>query len=160
MSAKPVLPGLRSRMEAAVRGALYRATGPSRTSPRCEANFSNIAKGAEFSVEEAAEIVSEGLIPAERPGDAHDVLGTFRVVSGLPYIETQRGDFANFRDLLQRRHVTVTEARPEKSRAPPRKRRTKSALPCSSRRISSGERWNGDFPSSKRWLTRSTAPRS
>ncbi|MGE3689771.1 MAG: Fic family protein [Novosphingobium sp.] len=79
-----------------------------------EAYFSNFIEGTEFSVEEAAEIVFEGVIPAERPADAHDVLGTFRVVSDLPHMKILPGDFAAFRDLLRRRHATVMEARPDK----------------------------------------------
>ena len=41
-----------------------------------DAYFSNYIEGTEFGVEEARAIVFDGAIPAERPADAHDVLGT------------------------------------------------------------------------------------
>src|SRR5260370_7279326 len=50
--------------------------------PFFEAYFSNFIEGTEFLVEEAFDIVYQGVIPKERPADAHDILGTFRVVSG------------------------------------------------------------------------------
>lgn len=80
-----------------------------------EAYFSNFIEGTEFTVEEAAEIVFEGVIPQERPADAHDVLGTFRVVSDLAHLKVLPTDFTTFRDLLRRRHATVMEAREDKS---------------------------------------------
>jgi hypothetical protein len=46
-----------------------------------EAYFSNFIEGTEFTVEEAQAIVFGGAIPADRPTDAHDVLGTFDLVS-------------------------------------------------------------------------------
>ena len=46
-----------------------------------EAYFSNFIEGTEFAVGEAADIVFRGIIPKERPEDAHDVLGTWRIVS-------------------------------------------------------------------------------
>jgi hypothetical protein len=49
--------------------------------PFFEAYFSNFIEGTEFAVEEAADIVFKGHIPRARPEDAHDVLGTWKVVS-------------------------------------------------------------------------------
>ena len=43
--------------------------------PFFEAYFSNFIEGTEFAVEEAREIVFEGVIPPARPEDAHDVTG-------------------------------------------------------------------------------------
>ena len=80
-----------------------------------EAYFSNFIEGTEFTVEEAAEIVFEGVIPEERPADAHDVLGTFRVVSDTAHLKVLPPDFTGFRDLLRQRHATVMEARDEKA---------------------------------------------
>lgn len=48
--------------------------------PFFEAYFSNFIEGTEFSVDEAEAIVASGEIPATRPEDAHDVLGTFEAV--------------------------------------------------------------------------------
>ena len=79
-----------------------------------EAYFSNFIEGTEFSLEEAADIVFEGVIPTERPADAHDVLGTFRVVSDLVRMEVLPSDYASLRELLMDRHAAVMEARPDK----------------------------------------------
>lgn len=79
-----------------------------------EAYFSNFIEGTEFSVEEAADIVFEGVIPTERPADAHDVLGTFRVVSDLVRLKDLPTDYASLRVLLLSRHAAVMEARPDK----------------------------------------------
>jgi len=49
--------------------------------PFFESYFSNFIEGTEFDIGEAYEIVYEGVIPQERSDDAHDVLGTFRIVS-------------------------------------------------------------------------------
>jgi Fic family protein len=80
-----------------------------------EAYFSNFIEGTEFTVEEAAEIIFEGVIPQERPADAHDVLGTFRVVSDLAHLKVLPTDFTGFRELLRQRHARVMEARPDKA---------------------------------------------
>ncbi|HUY06949.1 MAG TPA: Fic family protein [Acidimicrobiales bacterium] len=46
-----------------------------------ESYFSNYIEGAEFTVQEAREIVFEGFVTPERPKDAHDILGTYQLVS-------------------------------------------------------------------------------
>jgi Fic/DOC family len=46
-----------------------------------EAYFSNWIEGTEFELDEAEEIVFEHRIPAKRPEDAHDVLGTYELVA-------------------------------------------------------------------------------
>ena len=80
-----------------------------------EAYFSNFIEGTEFTVDEAAEIVFEGVIPQERPEDAHDVLGTFRVVSDLPSLMTLPRSFEEFDTLMRNRHAQIMEARHDKS---------------------------------------------
>lgn len=80
-----------------------------------EAYFSNFIEGTEFTVDEAAEIVFDGVIPAERPADAHDVLGTFRVVSDVAHLKRLPTNIAGFLELLRHRHAIVMEARPDKS---------------------------------------------
>lgn len=79
-----------------------------------EAYFSNFIEGTEFSVDEAREIVFDGVIPQERPDDAHDVIGTFRIVSDQTEMKNLPSDFDSFVDLLRRRHATIMEARPDK----------------------------------------------
>lgn len=78
-----------------------------------EAYFSNFIEGTEFSVEEAEQIVFGGVIPQERPNDAHDVLGTYRIVSDPAEMTTTAADFEKFNALLRRRHAAVMDARPE-----------------------------------------------
>lgn len=80
-----------------------------------EAYFSNFIEGTEFSVEEAEDIVFRGVIPQERPGDAHDILGTYRIVSDTAEMKTQPEDFAHFLELLRRRHAAIMEGRPDKN---------------------------------------------
>lgn len=80
-----------------------------------EAYFSNFIEGTEFSVGEAREIVFEGAIPAERPEDAHDILGTFRIVSDLQEMSKVPASFAEFEALLRHRHAAVMAGRPDKN---------------------------------------------
>ncbi|MFT3811708.1 MAG: Fic family protein [Micropepsaceae bacterium] len=80
-----------------------------------EAYFSNFIEGTEFSVQEAREIVFEGAIPSERPEDAHDVLGTFRIVSDIQDMSTLPTSGKEFQDILRRRHAMLMQARPDKN---------------------------------------------
>lgn len=80
-----------------------------------EAYFSNFIEGTEFSVEEAADIVFRGVIPQERPDDAHDILGTYRIVSDTTEMKTPPADFGHFLELLRRRHAAIIEGRPDKN---------------------------------------------
>lgn len=80
-----------------------------------EAYFSNFIEGTEFSVDEARKIVFDGEIPAERPADAHDVMGTFRVVSDTRELSRLPRDFDAFIDLLRARHARIMEGRPDKN---------------------------------------------
>ena len=80
-----------------------------------EAYFSNFIEGTEFSVDEAREIVFEGLIPTERPADAHDVLGTFRLISDNAGMARLPGNFEDFLKLLRTRHARILDGRPDKS---------------------------------------------
>jgi Fic/DOC family len=79
-----------------------------------EAYFSNYIEGTEFTIEEAVDIVFNSVIPRERPEDAHDVLGTFRIVSdGTQMARTPR-DFESFVSLLKERHAACMEMRSDK----------------------------------------------
>jgi len=80
-----------------------------------EAYFSNFIEGTEFSVKEAEDIVFHGVIPPERPADAHDVLGTFRIVSDLHEMSRIPKNVDEFIALLRRRHASIMEARPDKN---------------------------------------------
>jgi hypothetical protein len=79
-----------------------------------DAYFSNFIEGTEFLVEEAIEIVFAGVIPKNRPEDAHDILGTYKVVGNYDEMRRVTGDFQMFLELLQGRHSVIMEGRPHK----------------------------------------------
>jgi fido (protein-threonine AMPylation protein) len=79
-----------------------------------EAYFSNFIEGTEFAVDEAKDIVFNNVIPADRPEDAHDVAGTFHVVSNTDDMGRTPASFEELVALLKRRHATVMEARQDK----------------------------------------------
>lgn len=82
--------------------------------PFFEAYFSNFIEGTEFEVSEAASIVFDGEIPEGRPDDAHDILGTFRLVSDETEMTTVPSDGEELLRVLRTRHATIMAARPEK----------------------------------------------
>ena len=78
-----------------------------------DAYFSNFIEGTEFTVEEAADIVFRGVIPGERPRDAHDVLGTWRIVSDLQEMARTPQDSEALFDLIRTRHAAMMGSRPD-----------------------------------------------
>jgi hypothetical protein len=78
-----------------------------------EAYFSNYIEGTRFEVTEAEAIVFEKKIPPARPKDAHDVLGTFEIVSDLGEMRRTPQTFDEFIDVIKTRHATMMERRPE-----------------------------------------------
>lgn len=80
-----------------------------------EAYFSNYIEGTEFEIEEAIDIVFNGVIPKDRPEDAHDVLATYRIVSDHKEMARIPRDFESFIELLKGRHAAVMELRPDKN---------------------------------------------
>lgn len=81
--------------------------------PFYEAYFSNYIEGTEFSLDEAAAIVFDATIPASRPKDAHDILGTYKLVSDASEMRRTPGTADDLVSLLLARHSTMLEARPE-----------------------------------------------
>ena len=79
-----------------------------------EAYFSNFIEGTEFEVSEAVDIVFNNAIPSDRPQDAHDVLGTWQLVSDPVEMARTPRDPAMLLDLMQSRHATLMSARPDK----------------------------------------------
>jgi hypothetical protein len=82
-----------------------------------DAYFSNFIEGTRFDVAEARSIALEGRIPAARPADAHDILGTYRLVGNRTAMG--RGvrdyrDFEAFLDALRGAHAEILGARPDK----------------------------------------------
>jgi hypothetical protein len=81
--------------------------------PFFEAYFSNFIEGTEFEVDEARHIVESGEIPDDRPKDAHDILGTYELVSN-PFVMSQvPRSFKDLLELLRERHRILMSARPE-----------------------------------------------
>lgn len=79
-----------------------------------DAYFSNYIEGTEFPVDDAIGIVFNGVIPADRPEDAHDILGTYQVVGNFKEIFEVPKNFDSFIDLLCRRHAAILGGRPDK----------------------------------------------
>ncbi len=78
-----------------------------------EAYFSNYIEGTTFEIEEAEEIVFEGKIPKNRPKDAHDILGTFQIVSDSDEMHRRPDSYKSFERVLKERHTTLMKDRPE-----------------------------------------------
>ena len=82
--------------------------------PFFEVYFSNFIEGTEFAVDEAADIIFKGHIPAARPEDAHDVLGTWKVVSDEREMSRLPRNAGELATLLKSRHAQIMEGRPDK----------------------------------------------
>ena len=80
-----------------------------------EAYFSNFIEGTEFLVEEAHEIIFEGKIPEDRPQDAHDIIGTYRLVANDKEMNRVAKTADEFLSLLTSRHRIIMEGRPDKN---------------------------------------------
>lgn len=83
-----------------------------------DAYFSNFIEGTEFEVEEAIEIIFSGRIPQHRPEDAHDIVGTYRLVGSPDEMGLSAAafgtDFDGFLSMVRRRHFTIMERRLDK----------------------------------------------
>jgi hypothetical protein len=78
-----------------------------------ETYFSNFIEGTEFTVQEAREIVFDGAIPVDRPKDAHDVLGTFDLVSDPTSRARTPASAEDLLSLLSDFHSRIMAGRPE-----------------------------------------------
>jgi len=77
-----------------------------------EAYFSNYIEGTEFEVGEARDIVFQQRVPESRPQDAHDILGTFKLVDDRAESRRVPGTYDEFLELLRERHAVLMAARP------------------------------------------------
>jgi hypothetical protein len=82
--------------------------------PFFEAYFSNFIEGTEFAVDEAREIIFEHVIPPTRPEDAHDIMGTYRLVADRGEMSRLPADANELIALLKSRHRILLEGRPDK----------------------------------------------
>lgn len=105
--------------------ALRRAVLPGRPAPSLttegvrhaaffEAYFSNYIEGTEFLVDEAADIVFRGKVVPQRPADAHDVIGTYRIVVNNEEMHRVPASAEELIELLKSRHATLLAGRPER----------------------------------------------
>ncbi len=83
--------------------------------PFYEAYFSNYIEGTEFTVDEAARIVFDDEVPEDRPEDAHDVLGTYRLVADRDEMRKVPRSTDELISLLASRHATIMAQRPDKA---------------------------------------------
>lgn len=80
-----------------------------------EAYFSNYIEGTAFELEETQEIVWQGKIPSNRPADAHDILGTYKIVANTQEMSRVPEKESDLAQLLESRHTTLMEGHPEMS---------------------------------------------
>ena len=82
--------------------------------PFFEAYFSNFIEGTEFGVDEARRIAVEGVVPEDRPADAHDVAATYRLASDPADRVTIARSGDELSAILRHRHRILMAARPDK----------------------------------------------
>jgi Fic family protein len=87
--------------------------GVRRANAFLEAYFSNFIEGTEFTIEEAKQIVMEGVAPVNRPADGHDVLATYRLLMDERALVAKPSDYQAFENMLRARHALLMDARPE-----------------------------------------------
>lgn len=69
--------------------------------------FSNYIEGTVFEVKEAERIIFDKVIPQTRPVDAHDILGTFKIVSDPNEMAKLPGNPGELIEILKSRHKTL-----------------------------------------------------
>jgi hypothetical protein len=80
--------------------------------PFIEAYFSNYIEGTEFKLAEAEGIVFDKIVPDERTADAHDVLGTYELVSDPKKRARVPNDAPDLIALLRAHHAVMMAQRP------------------------------------------------
>ncbi|MGK5084433.1 Fic family protein [Bdellovibrionota bacterium FG-1] len=80
-----------------------------------ESYFSNFIEGTTFELEEAEDIVFNKKIPRNRPKDAHDIVGTFQIISDPNEMRRTPQGFDQLQNLLISRHHTLMKYRREAS---------------------------------------------
>jgi hypothetical protein len=83
-----------------------------------DAYFSNYIEGTKFELEEAKDVVFYGKIPERRPADAHDILGTYQLVSNRAFMTRgiqQMAGFDHFLDVLVDANREILRGRRDKN---------------------------------------------
>lgn len=78
-----------------------------------EAYFSNFIEGTEFELSEAVDVVFKGVIPARRPEDGHDILGTYELANDKAELARKIAGVDDFLAVLRERHARIMRGRPE-----------------------------------------------
>ena len=81
--------------------------------PFFESYFSNYIEGTTFTVDEARLIIDTQQLPADRPADGHDILGTYRCVADIVGRRTTSAEADEFLRHLRERHEMIMGGRPE-----------------------------------------------
>jgi hypothetical protein len=81
--------------------------------PFIEAYFSNYIEGTEFKLGEAEDIVFKKVMPPKRTEDAHDVLGTYELVSDPKKRGQVPNDAPDLIGILRSHHGVMLGGRPE-----------------------------------------------
>ncbi len=76
-----------------------------------EAYFSNYIEGTIFELDEARKIIFENIIPKRRPQDAHDIIGTFKLVNSPKVMNELPESADELVSLLQKRHLFMMNER-------------------------------------------------
>ncbi len=79
-----------------------------------EAYFSNFIEGTEFDVDEAREVVFDGLRLPQRRDDSHDILNTYRLLADTFEMSRTPDSPDAFLDLLRTRHWQILQHRTDK----------------------------------------------
>lgn len=79
-----------------------------------EAYFSNYIEGTEFELEDAKRIIETNMPMPARDEDSHDVLGTYKLVSSKPEMDTTPADPEQMMEILLYRHSLLMSARETK----------------------------------------------
>ena len=87
---------------------------PNRVFSFFESYFSNFIEGTEFEVEEAEEIVFGGVVPEDRPEDAHDVRDTFDAIVDPALRARVPAGADEFAELLRQWNGRILAGRPDK----------------------------------------------
>jgi Fic family protein len=78
-----------------------------------EAYFSNYIEGTTFELKEAEEIIFEKKVPKKRPKDAHDILGTFALISDPNDTRVVPENITDLEIILKGRHQKMLARRSE-----------------------------------------------
>lgn len=78
-----------------------------------ESYFSNYIEGTTFEIDEAVDIIYKNQIIVNRPGDTHDIKGTFEICSSKFEMSKTPSGPEEFIDVLRTRHEIILGGRPD-----------------------------------------------